>query len=182
MAWFPRKGHILDFGQKTFSDLVRSEDTKGIIALALGCVFPMVIGSEFHMGQYTDDEHRDESCHFTVKSLPKTRPSSVLVLSSSLAWLPVFSISSSASSGSITSPTQMRSSSSSSIYQWDYPCEGFQKENVFFSKKTYLGFRSRFTIVFFVRWNTNDISTLIFIWYIWECWFEWQLSWSDKIF
>ena len=59
-----------------------------------------------------------------IVEIPKTRPSSVLVLSSSLAWLPVFSISSSASSGSITSPTQMRSSSSSSsIYQRDYPHE-----------------------------------------------------------
>ena len=31
----------------------------------VGCVFPMVIWSEFRMGQYRDDETREDALHFT---------------------------------------------------------------------------------------------------------------------
>ena len=31
----------------------------------VGCVFPMVIGSEFRMRQYRDDDHRDDALHFS---------------------------------------------------------------------------------------------------------------------
>ena len=34
----------------------------------MGCVFPMVIWSEFRMGQYRDDDHREDASHF-IKSL-----------------------------------------------------------------------------------------------------------------
>ena len=29
----------------------------------VGCVSPMVISSEFHMGQYWDDDHREDAPH-----------------------------------------------------------------------------------------------------------------------
>ena len=29
------------------------------------CAFPMVISSEFRMGQYIDDDHREDASHFT---------------------------------------------------------------------------------------------------------------------
>ena len=30
----------------------------------VGCIFPMVISSEFHMGQHRDDDHREDTLHF----------------------------------------------------------------------------------------------------------------------
>ena len=30
----------------------------------VGCVFPMVISPEFHMGQHRDDNHREDAPHF----------------------------------------------------------------------------------------------------------------------
>ena len=30
----------------------------------VGCIFPMVITPEFHMGQYRDDDHREDAPHF----------------------------------------------------------------------------------------------------------------------
>ena len=33
-------------------------------AYKVGCVFPMVISSEFRKGQYTDDDHREDASHF----------------------------------------------------------------------------------------------------------------------
>ena len=34
----------------------------------VGCVFQMVIWSEFRMGQYSDDDHREDAPHFMVKN------------------------------------------------------------------------------------------------------------------
>ena len=31
----------------------------------VGCIFPMIILSEFRMGQYRDDDHREDAPHFT---------------------------------------------------------------------------------------------------------------------
>ena len=31
----------------------------------VGCVFPMVILSEFRMGQYRDEDHPEDALHFT---------------------------------------------------------------------------------------------------------------------
>ena len=37
-----------------------------VIKLAtVGCVFPMVIWSEFRMGQYRHDDHREDAPYFT---------------------------------------------------------------------------------------------------------------------
>ena len=36
----------------------------------VGCVFPMVISYEFRLEQYRDDEHREDTHHFTFDSLP----------------------------------------------------------------------------------------------------------------
>ena len=30
----------------------------------MGCIFPMVIWSEFHIGQFKDDDYRKDSPHF----------------------------------------------------------------------------------------------------------------------
>ena len=30
-----------------------------------GCEFPMVLASEFDLGQYMDDDHREDAPHFT---------------------------------------------------------------------------------------------------------------------
>ena len=37
----------------------------------VGCIFPMVISSEFRMGQYRDDDHREDAPHFMN---PKAKP------------------------------------------------------------------------------------------------------------
>ena len=34
--------------------------------IKVGCVFTMVIWSEFHMGQFRDDEHQENAHHFTL--------------------------------------------------------------------------------------------------------------------
>ena len=34
----------------------------------VGCIFPMIILSEFRMGQYRDDDHLEYAPHFTVCS------------------------------------------------------------------------------------------------------------------
>ena len=31
-----------------------------------GCFFPMVLSTEFHLGQYMDDDHREDAPHFTL--------------------------------------------------------------------------------------------------------------------
>ena len=33
----------------------------------VGCIFPMVISSEFRMGQYRDDDHREDASHFSIR-------------------------------------------------------------------------------------------------------------------
>ena len=35
----------------------------------VGCVFPMVIWSEFRMGQYRDDDHREDTPHFNWREI-----------------------------------------------------------------------------------------------------------------
>ena len=37
----------------------------------MGCVFPMVILSEFRIGQYGDDDHWDDAPHFNFQKYPK---------------------------------------------------------------------------------------------------------------
>ena len=32
----------------------------------IGCIFPMVISSGFRMGQYRDDDHREDASHFHI--------------------------------------------------------------------------------------------------------------------
>ena len=35
----------------------------------VGCVFPMVISSDFRMGQHRDDDHQEDAPHFNLKIL-----------------------------------------------------------------------------------------------------------------
>ena len=35
----------------------------------VGCIFPMVISSEFRMGQYRDDDHSEDAPHFILNSV-----------------------------------------------------------------------------------------------------------------
>ena len=35
----------------------------------VGCIFPMVISSEFRMGQYRDDDHCEDAPHFILNSV-----------------------------------------------------------------------------------------------------------------
>ena len=45
-----------------FSD----DDSPKVEVNKVGCVFPMVISSEFRMRQYIDDDHREDTPRFTV--------------------------------------------------------------------------------------------------------------------
>ena len=47
--------------------------------LTVGCVFPMVIWSEFHMGKCRNNDHREDVPHFTVKMV-KVRQRSIRIL------------------------------------------------------------------------------------------------------
>ena len=38
--------------------------TRTVKVNKVGCAFPMVIWSEFRMGQYRDDDHREDAPHF----------------------------------------------------------------------------------------------------------------------
>ena len=39
----------------------------------VGCIFPMVISSEFRMRQHRDDDHRDDAPHFIIFMISKSR-------------------------------------------------------------------------------------------------------------
>ena len=43
------------------------ESSTVLIVSQVGCVFPMVILSEFRMDQYRDDDHREDALHFTQR-------------------------------------------------------------------------------------------------------------------
>ena len=62
--------HVINEFIKSTSDLMNGGsiftqvEDKWIKKSKVGCIFPLVISSEFRMGQYRDDNHREDAPHF----------------------------------------------------------------------------------------------------------------------
>ena len=51
---------------KEYNNLSKQLLRELFIQNKVGRVFPVVIWSEFRLGQYRDDDHRDEASHFNI--------------------------------------------------------------------------------------------------------------------